>query len=127
MWEGEKTVVRVLLVEDAPFLCHALARLLRLHGFEVMEANNGREALDRVHDFRPDLIVTDLMMPVMDGVELIERLRQDVRTAEVPVLAITADSSARTEQRARAAGAADFLTKPVDLSHLFDRLQGHRP
>jgi CheY-like chemotaxis protein len=114
--------MRILLVEDAPFLRYAFGRLLRLHGYEVKEANDGREALDCVGEFRPQLVMTDLMMPGMDGIELIRRLRAAPETADVPILAITADSSAQAEQRAREAGTADFLTKPVELSSLLDRL-----
>jgi two-component system response regulator RpaA len=115
---------RVLLVEDAPFLRFAFGRLLRLHGYDVMEAPDGREALDCVIDFHPDFVVTDLMMPVMSGVELIQRLRSDDRTANVPVLAISADPSTQAEMNARAAGAIDFVAKPVDLPTLLDRLRG---
>src|SRR4051812_18505440 len=86
MWDGKNPPARVLLVEDAPFLRYAFGRLLRLHGFEVLEANDGLDALEHVNDFQPDLVVTDLMMPVMDGVELIRRLREDPRTAELPIL-----------------------------------------
>jgi CheY-like chemotaxis protein len=123
MGDRGNSLTRVLLVEDAPFLRYAFGRLLRLHGFDVCEANDGQEALDHVDEFRPDLVVTDLMMPVMDGVELIRRLREDPRTAELPVLAITADASDTAEKRARLAGAADFLAKPVDLPSLLDRLR----
>ncbi|MBV8606317.1 MAG: response regulator [Singulisphaera sp.] len=113
---------RVLLVEDAPILRYAFGRLLRLHGFEVMEANNGREALACLSKFRPQLIVTDLTMPVMDGVVLIERLRADPETADVPVVAITAEATEQAEQRARRAGVDDFLAKPIDFNTLLDRL-----
>jgi CheY-like chemotaxis protein len=123
MWDGAETSMRILLVEDAPFLRYAFGRLLRLHGYEVKEANDGREALDAVAEFRPQLVMTDLMMPGMDGIELIRRLRAAPATAAVPILAITADSSAQAERRAREAGTADFLTKPVDLSSLLDRLR----
>src|SRR5262249_16296915 len=68
---GDPKRVKVLLVEDAPFLRYAFGRLLRMHGFDVREANDGSEALDAVGQFHPQLILTDLMMPVMDGVELI--------------------------------------------------------
>jgi CheY-like chemotaxis protein len=123
MWDQSNGTPRVLLVEDAPFLRYAFGRLLRLHGFEVLEANDGQDALDNVIDFNPDMVVTDLMMPGMDGVELIRRLREDPRTAEVPILAITADATELAEKRARQAGAADFITKPVDLPSLLDRMR----
>jgi CheY-like chemotaxis protein len=123
MWEKTDPLPRVLLVEDAPFLRYAFGRLLRLNGFEVLETTDGREALECVKDFQPDLVVTDLMMPVMDGVELIRRLRADPSTAELPILAITADASELTERRARQAGAAEFLTKPIDLPALINRLR----
>jgi len=115
--------MRILLVEDAPFLRYAFARLLRHHGYEVMEANDGRQALECLPRFRPQMIVTDLRMPVMDGVELIQRLRADPETADLPILAITADASDRFENQALQAGAADCLTKPFDLSILLDRLR----
>src|SRR3954452_17585729 len=123
MWDGIDSNMRVLLVEDAPFLRYAFGRLLRMHGYEVMEANDGREALDCLPAFRPELVVTDLMMPVMDGVELIERLRAAPETADLPVVAITADASAKTESRLLAAGSVDFLTKPVDMPTLLGRLR----
>jgi len=123
MWDSLSNNLRVLLVEDAPFLRYAFGRLLRMHGFEVMEANDGREALDRVNEFRPQLVVTDMMMPVMDGVERIQRLRADPKTADLPVLAITADATAQAENRAREAGAVDFVAKPVDLPTLLERLR----
>lgn len=114
---------RVLLVEDTPFLRYAFGRLLRLHGFEVLEANDGQEALSVVEEFRPDLVVTDVMMPVMDGIELIRRLHESPSTSSLPVLAITADATLQCEARARAAGAADFLPKPVDLCSLLERMR----
>jgi CheY-like chemotaxis protein len=126
MWDGIDHNMRILLVEDAPFLRYAFGRLLRMQGFEVMEANDGREALECVPAFRPQLVLTDLMMPVMDGIELIRRLHADPRTSSLPVLAITADASDQVERRARAAGAADFLPKPVDLPALLDRLRAYQ-
>ncbi|MBX6312740.1 MAG: response regulator [Isosphaeraceae bacterium] len=115
--------MRVLLVEDAPFLRYAFGRLLRMHGFEVREANDGREALECVSQFRPDLVLTDLMMPVMDGVELIRRLHDDPATAALPIVAITADATDQAEHQARQAGAVDVITKPIDLPALLQRLQ----
>jgi len=124
MWQGLDRNMRILLVEDAPFLRYAFGRLLRLHGYEVMEANDGREALDCVPEFRPQMVVTDLMMPEMDGVELIQRLRANPETASVPIVAITADASDRMKTRVRQAGAVDYITKPVEFPVLLDRLRG---
>jgi CheY-like chemotaxis protein len=115
--------LRVLLVEDAAFLRYAFGRLLRMHGFEVREANDGREALDCLNGFVPELILTDLMMPVMDGVELINRLRANPSTAGIPVVAITADATEQAARQAREAGAVDVITKPIDLPALLERLR----
>jgi len=123
MWDKSVGKPRVLLVEDAPFLRYAFGRLLRMHGFDVMEANDGREALSCMADFHPQLVLTDLMMPVMDGVELIRRLRSDPASSDIPVVAITADATEQTEKQAREAGAVDFITKPIDLPTLLDRLR----
>jgi two-component system, sensor histidine kinase len=118
----ERTL-RVLLVEDAPFLRYAFGRLLRMEGFDVKEVNDGQEALDSLPDFRPDLVLTDLMMPVMDGVELITRIRADPEFSGVPVVAITADITDRAARLARDAGAVDVINKPIDLASLLDRLK----
>ncbi len=118
---------RVLLVEDAPFLRYAFGRLLRLQGFDVREAHDGMDALQSLEEFHPQIVLTDLMMPVMSGLELISRLRGRADTAEVPIVAITADATTQAEEQARRAGAADFITKPVDLPELLERLRNLMP
>lgn len=110
-------------MEDAPFLRYAFGRLLRMQGYDVKEANDGRDALDALPGFRPHLVLTDLMMPIMGGVELISRIRADPEYAQVPVVAITADATEHAEQAARSAGAVDVITKPIDLPALLDRLR----
>ncbi len=123
MLESHDRAPRVLLVEDVPFLRYAFGRLLRLHGFDVCEANDGREALDCIADFHPHLILTDLMMPVMNGFELIRALRSDPKTAYLPVVAFTVDPTEQAEREARQAGAADYFTKPIDLASFMKRLR----
>jgi CheY-like chemotaxis protein len=115
--------LRVLLVEDAPFLRYAFGRLLRMEGFDVKEVNDGREALDVLAGFHPQLILTDLMMPVMGGIELIAHIRADPATMDLPVVAITADATDQANLAARQAGADDVITKPIDLSALLERLK----
>jgi CheY-like chemotaxis protein len=123
MWEDLGHDTRVLIVEDAPFLRYAFGRLLRMHGFQVHEATDGREALDCIAEFHPQLVLTDLMMPVMDGIELIKTLRDDPATANLPVVAITADATEQAERQAREAGAVDVIKKPIDLPTLLERLK----
>ena len=113
---------RILLVEDTPYLRSAFSRLLRYQGFGVVEASDGQNAIECLKCDLPDVIVTDLMMPVMNGIELIRYLRADPRTSRIPILAISADSSERTERSAREAGAADFIPKPVELVPLLARI-----
>jgi len=118
--------MRVLLVEDNEVLRHLFSRGLRAQGFDVTEAGNGRDALDQLVGYEPNLVITDVMMPVMDGVEFIHNLRKIPAMASVPVVAITADGTAETERRVRDAGAIDFIVKPVDIPTLLERFYGPR-
>ena len=96
---------KILVVDDEPDLRFILRRIFERAGHEVAEASNGAEALGCVGRSLPDLLVTDMMMPVMGGAELISRLRADPATAQLPILAATGDS--------QLAGAADaVLPKP---------------
>jgi len=115
---------RLLLVEDSDDLRHLFARVLRGHGFEVVEASDGYEALDRLAEFVPEVVVTDVMMPGMDGVELIRRIRAMPATAEVPVVAMSAAPTPEAEREALRAGAEDLLPKPLDSQTLLERLAG---
>ena len=116
--------MRVLLVEDSNSLRHLFARVLMTQGIEVHEAADGLEALDSLPRFMPDVVLTDLMRPGLDGLGLIRRLRAMPGLAEVPVVAMTASASPEVERAARLAGAADFLAKPID-SHALLACIGH--
>src|SRR4051812_22416596 len=107
--------LRVLLVEDSEHLRYAFGQLLRMHGYEVREAKDGREALDCLAEYCPQVILTDLMMPVMGGQELIARLRANPQTATIPIVAITADATEQVDRLAREAGAREVIVKPIDL------------
>ena len=121
----EAVPVRLLLVEDSDPLRWLFARVLKRNGFTVHEAADGQAALDSLAGFEPQLIVTDMMMPVMDGIELIHRLRAMPSLAAVPMVVITASASPEHESKARAAGAADFIAKPVDGETLVRRLAAY--
>jgi DNA-binding response OmpR family regulator len=116
--------MRILLVEDSDALRHLFSRVLKAKGFEVREAANGQEALDCLSGFEPDVVLTDLMMPVIDGFELIRQLRAIPTMAAVPVVVMTAGAAGDAECEARRAGAADFLAKPFDFRTPLDRVVG---
>ncbi len=103
----------MLLVEDDPDGRRMYAEWLRTAGFVVEEAHNGLQALERAFDVHPDLIVVDLNIPGIDGFELTRRLRQDERTSDVPVLAVTGYAAFAAEpDRAQRAGCDAVLQKP---------------
>ena len=87
-------MAQILIVDDEPDIRFLLKMILQSAGYEVIEANHGVAALERVAEARPDLVVTDMMMPLMDGRGLIERLRSDPQTASIPILVVTAHANA---------------------------------
>lgn len=102
---------RILVVDDEPDLRFVLRRVFERAGHEVMEAGHGEAALESVRASPPDLVVTDMMMPVMNGADLIGRLRGDTATAKIPILAATGDPRL-------AIGADAVLTKPYQTAQL---------
>ena len=117
--------LRILVVEDDPGSRWVLCALLKRVGHECEVATDGREALGKVASFEPQVILMDLMMPVLDGWEATRRLKADARTRGIPVLAMTGDVTPRGESAARRAGCDDFVPKPVILDDLLDRLDRH--
>ena len=105
---------RVLLVEDDPETRHFYAALLAADGFDTYEAHNGFQAFAKAIETTPDLVVTDIAVPGLDGIELCRRLRADPRTRSVRVLAVTGYDDRQYPDRAIEAGANRVLLKPVD-------------
>ena len=109
----------MLLVEDDRDGRRMYADWLRGAGFQVEEAHNGLQALERAFDLHPDIIVADLNIPGIDGFELTRRLKQDPRTRDLPVLAVTGYAAFAAEpERARRAGCDGVLSKPCSLDDL---------
>jgi signal transduction histidine kinase/DNA-binding NarL/FixJ family response regulator len=111
-YEGERK--RLMVVDDVPQNCAMMRDLLQDAGFVVAVAVNGLECLALLDSFKPDLILMDVMMPVMDGNETTRRIRHMADWGDVPIVAVTASASAEDERKSRAAGANAFLAKPVD-------------
>jgi CheY-like chemotaxis protein len=103
---------RVLLVDDYPDAREMYTEYLEFSGFDVVEAGNGMEALQRAVESTPDIILMDLSLPVMDGWEATRRLKADRRTASIPVVALTGHALAGISEGAKQAGCDAFVTKP---------------
>ncbi len=113
----------VLAVDDEPANRALLGKLLRHQGYDVVEASDGRAALEAVTEHAPDLVCLDVMMPVMDGIEVCQRLRQQTDHAGLPILMLTALNRPHDKARGIEAGANDLLSKPFDEVELAARLR----
>src|ERR1700750_2360227 len=112
---------RVLVVDDETNITELVAMALRYVGFEVATAASGRDALAAVNEFRPDLVVLDVMMPDLDGFELCGRLRADA--IRVPVVYLTARDATEDKVRGLTIGGDDYVTKPFSLEELVARVR----
>src|SRR5436309_1306040 len=114
---------RVLVVDDIPSNVKLLEAKLSAEYFEVASAYNGLEALAKIDEQHPDIVLLDVMMPGMDGFEVCRRIKQNPRTAHLPVVMVTALDQPADRVAGLEAGADDFLTKPVDDAALFARVR----
>ncbi len=120
-YQGEQR--KILIVDDRWENRALIVNLLAPVGFEVMEAENGQEGLEKAEEFQPDLIITDIAMPVMDRLEMTRRLRSQPEFTDTVIIASSASVFNFNRQQSREAGCNDFLPKPVQASELFDQLQ----
>ncbi|MFG1705376.1 response regulator transcription factor [Nonomuraea sp. M3C6] len=114
--------VRVLVVDDEPTLAELLAMALRYEGWEVRSAGDGLSAIRVARDFRPDAVVLDVMLPDIDGLQVLRRLRGE--SPDVPVLFLTARDSVEDRIAGLTAGGDDYVTKPFSLEEVVARLRG---
>jgi two-component system OmpR family response regulator len=116
------TALRVLVVDDEPSLCELLSMALRYEGWEVATAQDGTAAVKTAREFRPDAVVLDVMLPDMDGLEVLRRLRADAPL--VPVVFLTARDAVEDRIAGLTAGGDDYVTKPFSLEEVAARLRG---
>ncbi|HNQ87718.1 MAG TPA: response regulator [Verrucomicrobiota bacterium] len=116
-------MARILLVEDNEMNRDMLSRRLARSGHTVICAVDGQEGLEAAARERPDLILMDMSLPVLDGWEATRRLKADAELRGIPVIALTAHAMAADEQRAREAGCDEFDTKPVELPRLLEKIR----
>ena len=121
--DGLKKKERVLIVEDDRTITAVVKYFLELEGFEVVLAENGSVGLEAAKRELPQIIVTDCNMPIMDGVTMVKALRVDARTQDIAILMLTSGESVEDETRALAAGADDYILKPVEPRRLVARIK----
>jgi DNA-binding response OmpR family regulator len=114
--------LRVLVVDDDPVILKLLRVNFEIEGFEVIAAADGREGLERARRDEPDVVVSDVMMPGLDGLGMLASLRADERTRHLPVILLTAKAQGADVEQGRALGADDYVTKPFDPLELIDRV-----
>jgi two-component system cell cycle response regulator DivK len=106
---------RVLVVEDNELNLKLFTDLLRVHGHDALGVSDGREALAKARGFGPDLVIMDIHMPHVSGLDLIIALKADAELAKVPVMAVTAYAGKGDEEQIRAAGAEAYVSKPISV------------
>ena len=114
----------ILIVEDVPLNRELLVQLLE-DRYRLLLAEDGTTALARAAGEKPDLVLMDLSLPRMDGWEATRRLKADAELARIPVIVLSAHAMRGDEERARASGCDDFLTKPIDENLLFEKIARH--
>jgi CheY-like chemotaxis protein len=120
---GESFRARILLVEDDPANQYSLSFLLRSRGYKVLKAENGEEGIQVADAERPDLILMDMMMPVMSGFDATRHLKNSPELCKIPVIALTAAAMRGDRERTLAAGCDDYVSKPVDRKELLERVE----
>jgi len=118
---------RILLVEDNELNRDMLSRRLRRSGYEVLLAEDGQAGVDAAEAGRPDLILMDISLPVLDGYQATRRLKASPLTAAIPVIALTAHAMAGDREQSLAAGCSDYDTKPIEYERLLSKIRAALP
>ena len=113
----------ILILEDNLLVRDNIAEMLIINGFEVIEANNGQEGLDALKEKLPDLILCDIMMPVINGHEFLLKIKKNILTAKIPFIFISAISEKKEIKYSLDLGADDYITKPFDQEELIEKIK----
>jgi CheY-like chemotaxis protein len=119
----DKRVKKVLLVEDETGFSELLANLLEGDGYEVVVANDGQEGLDKLQTFQPDAIISDIVMPRIDGLEMFRQVKASPKTSSIPFLFISGFKDNLIYEKARKIGVFGILQKPIDIDQIERRLR----
>ena len=119
--KADKT--KILVVDDEPKIVQTLKDRLEMNEYHVLAAYDGKEGLDSAIENEPDIILLDILMPVMDGLEMLEALRRNPDCGDIPVIMLTARSQAQDIERAKASGIEDYVVKPFEISELLEKIE----
>jgi two-component system chemotaxis response regulator CheY len=112
---------KILIIEDSPTMRQLISfALKRLQGVRIVEANDGVDGLKKLSADRFDLILTDINMPIMDGLKLVSLVRNDANYRNTPIVVITTEGAQEDRERALALGANDYITKPIQAGRILD-------
>ena len=114
--------MKILIVEDNEMNRDMLSRRLLKKGFEIILAIDGAEGVEKTINEKPDLVLMDMSLPVMDGWEATKNLKANNETAKIPIIALTAHAMAQDKEKALAAGCDEYDTKPIDLNRLLSKI-----
>jgi len=118
------TSYKVLVVEDSPTMRQLIVfALKRIRGFKIVEANDGVDGLKKLSAEKFDLILTDINMPIMDGLKLVSMVRNDPNYKETPIIVITTEGATEDRERALALGANEYITKPIQTMKILDTVK----
>lgn len=116
-------MAKVLVVDDEPNIVLSLEFLMEQAGFAVVTAEDGEQALARVNDSQPDLLLLDISLPGMSGFDVLERLRSEAATAQLPIIMLTAHGRDVEREKGMALGADDYITKPFSTQSLVEKVK----
>ena len=120
---ARRTGKRVLIVEDNELNMKLFNDLLEAHGYRTLQTRDGVEALQMAREHRPDLILMDIQLPEISGLEVTKWLKEDDELAQIPVVAVTAFAMKGDEERIREGGCEAYISKPISVSHFLDTIR----
>jgi CheY-like chemotaxis protein len=115
---------RILIADDFEEIRTALTLMLKYAGFDVIEVENGRQAIDAVHKEEPDLVLMDLSLPVIDGLQATREIRSDEKFGRLPIIILSGHDSDEIRRQAAEAGGSEYLSKPIEIAELKKLIEG---
>ncbi len=114
---------KILIADDRSEVVELVRVSLEGEDYQIIDASDGKEALEKIRKEKPDLVLLDVVMPKMDGFEVLSKLKKDPQTREIPVIMLTAQGQKLDQEKGRRLGARDYITKPFSPSHLLNKIK----